>query len=694
MTSLDHQDRRAITAVSHTDPSPEPESFWPVYATLVVQHPALSPNGDLLAFVVLQDDPATGRSSTELRVRSAASDTAPNLSDAADQPARTEVRLGVDAEDGSYVDKISHPHWLDDDNLAYVVESTHGGHRIRQIALGGATTDVEFNAVGALLMRWHPTERALVVATQLPASEDEPPFPSRYGLFRYELDGSQPTPLHSSPEPYLDLAWSPDGQYLAAVVPFGPHASVTDVTAALLISATKTSAPRVVGPKTGHVHSVAFTGYSSHVVVVGRHDTDLGNMSGYAYPVHVAPEAGSGGSPIGPGLDDLNLDFCRPFDGASGSVVVVARRFGHRVPIPAAVLDGPHPDSAPPRERTAASLSQVDLVEMATFPRGGQFAAVVRTHEFATSLALVDAATGAIRVLPRDNAGGPTPTAPERVVTPTTWPTTTGDIHGWTVTRGGAAGPRRTLVDLHHGPHTAWTGAVEPSHLHHETLLDRGWAIVLPNTSGSDGYGERLLRDVRGRWGEPDTTQVLALVEHLINTEVTAPGLVALAGYSYGAFLTANILTRTDRFAAAVCAAGIYDLDQHVRTSDYGNLVVHLEMGGLTPEQDPDLYRRLSPLHRADQVTTPTLVIHPADDTNVWPAQAEAWARALHDSGSAETNLILIPGADHEFPWDGTWAARDQYYSAVVTWLERTVTAPLPAQTPDPSRSSATGAHS
>ncbi len=212
-------------------------------------------------------------------------------------------------------------------------------------------------------------------------------------------------------------------------------------------------------------------------------------------------------------------------------------------------------------------------------------------------------------------------------------------------------------------------------------LLDRGWAIVLPNTSGSDGYGEQLLRQVRGRWGEPDTAQVLALLEHLINTGVTAPGCVALAGYSYGAFLAANILTHTSSFAAAVCAAGPYDLAEHVRTSHYGGLLVHLEMGGIGPEQDPDLYRRLSPLHRAGQVTTPVLVIHPAEDTNVLPAQAEAWASALRDSGSAESELVIIPGADHEFPWDGTPAARDQYYRAVATWLERIVAASPTAQT-------------
>jgi dipeptidyl aminopeptidase/acylaminoacyl peptidase len=49
-----------------------------------------------------------------------------------------------------------------------------------------------------------------------------------------------------------------------------------------------------------------------------------------------------------------------------------------------------------------------------------------------------------------------------------------------------------------------------------------------------------------------------AAVDHLVSIGVTAPGRVAVAGRSYGAFSSANLLVHSDRFATAIVTSGAY----------------------------------------------------------------------------------------------------------------------------------------
>ena len=54
--------------------------------------------------------------------------------------------------------------------------------------------------------------------------------------------------------------------------------------------------------------------------------------------------------------------------------------------------------------------------------------------------------------------------------------------------------PRPLLLDIHGGPHNAWNGAADTVHLYHQELAARGWAVLLLNPRGSDGYGEDFYR--------------------------------------------------------------------------------------------------------------------------------------------------------------------------------------------------------
>src|SRR5690606_25941239 len=102
---------------------------------------------------------------------------------------------------------------------------------------------------------------------------------------------------------------------------------------------------------------------------------------------------------------------------------------------------------------------------------------------------------------------------------------------------------------------------------------------------------------------------------------------VGVGGHSYGAFMTANLLSHSDLFAVGVARSGAYN-----RT---------LTPFGFQREQrnywdDPGLYNRMSPFMNADKMKTPMLLIHGDADNNpgTFTLQTERYFQALKNLGA------------------------------------------------------------
>jgi dipeptidyl aminopeptidase/acylaminoacyl peptidase len=116
---------------------------------------------------------------------------------------------------------------------------------------------------------------------------------------------------------------------------------------------------------------------------------------------------------------------------------------------------------------------------------------------------------------------------------------------------------------------------------------------------------------------------------------------VAVGGHSYGAFMTANLLTHSDLFAAGIARSGAYN-----RT---------LTPFGFQNEERsywdaPDVYNTMSPFMNADKMKTPLLLIHGEADNNTgtYPLQSERYFNALKGMG-APTRLVLLPKESHGY---------------------------------------------
>jgi dipeptidyl aminopeptidase/acylaminoacyl peptidase len=235
-------------------------------------------------------------------------------------------------------------------------------------------------------------------------------------------------------------------------------------------------------------------------------------------------------------------------------------------------------------------------------------------------------------------------------------------VSGWVIRDPAAPTGGPLLVDVHGGPHNAWSPQADAVHLYHHELVAQGWTILVLNIRGSDGYGEDYYRAVVGGWGEADERDVLEPVATLVQEGLADPARIALTGYSYGGFMSCWLSARSEVFAAVVPGGVVTDLRSMAGTSDEGQLITALEIGG------GPMLERLSPLTYVDAVRAPTLILHGAADDRCPPGQAEEWFQALKTRG-VQTRLVLYPGGSHLFILNGRPSHRADYCRRVVDWV-------------------------
>lgn len=240
-------------------------------------------------------------------------------------------------------------------------------------------------------------------------------------------------------------------------------------------------------------------------------------------------------------------------------------------------------------------------------------------------------------------------------------------VHGWLLRAPETTGPAPTLLDIHGGPHNAWTGVADVAHLYHQVLAEQGWNIVTLNPRASDGYGRDFLRAALGAWGEADQADFLEPLDQLIAEGLVDADRLAVTGYSYGGFMTGWLTSHTDRFKAAVPGGMVADHHTMSDSSDFGAWLRDLEVG------DADARTRLSPLAFVDQVSTPSLILHGRDDLRCPVAQAESWYARLRANGVA-TQLVIYPGQSHAFIMNGPVTHRQDYNDRLVEWVTRWTT--------------------
>lgn len=454
-----------------------------------------------------------------------------------------------------------------------------------------------------------------------------------------------------------DPFWSPDGTLLAFSSSPDDDADLTmRIQVFVTASTDPNAAPRRICSADVQASVVGWSADGRHVLAAGRTDTELGNADLLLFPV-------DGGAPIdltgaldrnvmpgGPGYPggmpqaaaDGTLLFCLRDNGSSHLWRIAPDGSAAR-----ALVDG------------TANVSGLSVA--------GSAAAIVRaTPDSFGEVVLVDVNDGTTTVLTAsDRPEIPLIPAEERRFTISDGT----EVTGWLRKDPNASGPLPLLLDVHGGPHNAWNGAADLIHPYHQVLASRGWAILTLNPRGSDGYGDEFFRAVAGGWGVNDANDFLEPIDRLVAEGIADPARLAVTGYSYGGYMTCYLTSRDQRFAAAVAGGVVTDLFSMGGTSDAGHFLSTKENGGL-PWRDEALIAAQSPFTHVERVTTPTLILHGADDERCPVGQAEQWFTALRER-DVPARLVLYPGGSHLFPLSGPPSHRADFSQRIIDWVEQ-----------------------
>jgi len=132
-----------------------------------------------------------------------------------------------------------------------------------------------------------------------------------------------------------------------------------------------------------------------------------------------------------------------------------------------------------------------------------------------------------------------------------------------------------------------------------------------------------------------------AAIDYIVERGIGDRNRIAVGGHSYGAFMTANLLSHTDLFAAGIARSGAYN-----RTlTPFG-----FQYEQRTYWEAPEVYNVMSPFMNAHKVKTPILLIHGEADNNsgTFPIQSDRYYNALKGHG-ATARLVFLPHESHGY---------------------------------------------
>ncbi|NRB72043.1 MAG: S9 family peptidase, partial [Xanthomonadales bacterium] len=198
------------------------------------------------------------------------------------------------------------------------------------------------------------------------------------------------------------------------------------------------------------------------------------------------------------------------------------------------------------------------------------------------------------------------------------------------------------ILEIHGGPFAMYgpTFAAEI-----QRFAAEGYVTVYVNPRGSTGYGEAFAQAIDLAYPGYDYDDLMSVVDHLIAKQYVSADRLFVTGGSGGGILTAWIVGKTQRFAAAASIKPVINWMTMALAADIAAFVKRHWIRA-DPWEDAAAFLDRSPIMLVGEVTTPTLVMVGEEDWRTPTWEAEQFYTALKLKG-VDTALIRVPGASH-----------------------------------------------
>jgi len=190
------------------------------------------------------------------------------------------------------------------------------------------------------------------------------------------------------------------------------------------------------------------------------------------------------------------------------------------------------------------------------------------------------------------------------------------------------------------GPHApqvrnAWGST---TYLWHQLLAQKGYIMWVCDNRTASGKGAESTWPVYKNFGELELRDLEDGVSWLKSQSYVDGSRIGIWGWSYGGFMTSYALTHSQSFKIGISGGTVADW------RDYDSVYTERYMG--TPQNNPDGYKRSSPVTSAKNLHGKLLLIHGAIDDNVHMANTVQFVYELQKAGK-QFQLMVYPKSRH-----------------------------------------------
>ncbi len=216
-------------------------------------------------------------------------------------------------------------------------------------------------------------------------------------------------------------------------------------------------------------------------------------------------------------------------------------------------------------------------------------------------------------------------------------------LSGWLYLPPGFKQPGPVVLSFHGGPE----GQDRPTfRTDYQALLANGIAVFAPNIRGSSGFGKTFINLDNHEKRFDANRDIRAAADWLVADGIGDAKRLGIMGGSYGGYaVMVGVTEFPNTFAAGANLFGMVNFETFFSHSTPWMGAISVGEYG-DPATQRDLLRKLSPIHKLDQVKAAMLVMHGANDTNVPVIEAEQVVNTLKGRG-LEVNYVLFPDEGH-----------------------------------------------
>jgi dipeptidyl aminopeptidase/acylaminoacyl peptidase len=186
----------------------------------------------------------------------------------------------------------------------------------------------------------------------------------------------------------------------------------------------------------------------------------------------------------------------------------------------------------------------------------------------------------------------------------------------------------------------------------HQLLIERGYTVLDVDYRASEGYGRAYRTAIYRHMGGRDLQDFVDAKQFLIANYGIDSSSVGIYGGSYGGFITLmGLFTEPGTFACGAALRSVTDWAHY--NHEYTTNILN------TPAADPDAYRQSSPIHFAEGLQDPLLILHGMIDDNVQFQDVVRLNQRLIELGKKDWWMALYPVERHSFQYTSSWT--DEY---------------------------------